>query len=305
MTKSLDSIATERIKEDPKFKWCIIINSTVYFVIAYFFVVFSYNLFAIWLATTWFDFHATLLWHGYLLWGDAWTKDKMMIIFFLGNSIDLLIGFAFERLYKKNQRYKRGIKLFYMWTYIIAYSWFMGNFIVGALINFGIGTALRAFNVPFLVRLIFAFFAIFALVYIGYRGQKGIKLSASLYYRKLPKKEIKLFTINQILIPSILGVIILVIYKIPEINYYYYLDWLILSALVFYIIGVFVLQKNKKSIVFRSHREKRDIEEDLDGVEGIYHKKEERFCNIQKIAVAVFFILILAMRIGLNNGLEI
>jgi len=275
---------------------CIIFNSTVYFVMAYFFVVFSYNLFAIWISTTWFGFDAKLFFHGFEMTGAAWNRDNTVLIFFFGNSITLLIGFVFDWLYQRQRRYKRGIKMFYMWVYIIAYSWFLGNVMAGALFNFGIGTALLAFRVPFFLRLTLSVLSILTLFFIGHRAQKGIKVSANLYYKRLAKGAINGFLLNQIVYPALIGIAILALYKIPNISEYYYMDWLVLSSLVFYILGLFIKQKNRSSIIFKNRSVKGD-DDDND-----YHQNNKS-CKVQVIAVVAFLIVVLGMRIGLDPGI--
>ncbi len=273
-----------------KFNRCIVINSVAYFVMAYFVIVFSYNLFAIWIATYWFGFDAELYWHGFVLKGN-WVRGEMVIVFFFGNSITLLLGFIFNRLYKKQRRYRKGIKLFLMWGYIIGYAWFFGNIIVGALFNFGIGTALRAFGVPFKIRFFFALAAVFVLVYIGYKSQKGVLVSANLYFKKLSKNRINSFLRHQILYPALIGTAILIIYKIPKIDEYYYMDWLTMFSVALYIGGLFLKSKHTSSLIFKSHKKTPET-----------ITKRNRFCKIQTAAIIVFVIFILAMRIGLNNG---
>ena len=283
------------MKKD-SFSKCIIINSTVYFVMAYLFVVFSYNLFAIWISTTWFGFDAKLFFHGFKMTGAAWNRDNMVIIFFFGNSITLLIGFIFDWLYRRQRKYKRGIKLFFMWTYIIAYSWFLGNIMVGALFNFGIGTALLAFRVPFFLRVALSLLSILTLFFIGHRAQKGIKVSANLYYKRLAKGAINGFLLNQTVYPALIGIAILVLYKIPNIDQYKYMDWLVLSSVVFYILGLFIKQRNRNSIIFKNRSVKGD-DDDND-----YHHKNKQ-CKIQIFAVIAFFIILLGMRFGLDPGI--
>jgi hypothetical protein len=266
-------------------------------VMAYFLVVFAYNLFAIWIATTWFSFSANLYFHGYELKGSWSSLDRMVIIFFFGHSIDLLLGFIFLWLYKRQRKYKRGIKLFFLWAYILAFSWFLGNFIVGAVFNFGIGTALRAFRIPFFLRFILAAISALALFYFGHSGQKGVKVSANLYYKRLAKTNINSFLMNQIVYPAIIGIAILVVYKIPNIDEYHYMDWLTISMLVFYVLGLFLWQKNRNSIIFKNRGVKGSDDEDD------YHK-HNKTCKIQVYAVIAFFIVILGMRIGLNSGVS-
>ncbi len=284
------------LAKDKKFFRCIVTNSTAYFVLAYIFVVFSYNLFSIWMSGTFFGFYGELYFHGFAMKGAPWNRDNIVIIFFFGNMITLLIGVIFNWLYRRQRKYKKSIKVFYLWVYVIAYSWFMGNFIVGALFNFGIGTALRAFRVPFFLRVLFAGISLVLLVFIGHQGQKGIKVSANLYYKRLAKSAINGFLLNQIVYPALLGTAILVIYKIPAIAEYHYFDWMVLGSILFYMIGLFVWQKNRNSITFKN-RGKSENDEEND-----YHVKNKS-CKIQLIPIAIMLIVLLAMRIGLNEPL--
>ncbi len=286
----------QAIAKDKKFHRCIIINSTAYFIIAYIFVVFTYNLFSIWMSYNFFGFDGELYFHGFTMKGAHWTRDNIVIIFFFGNMITLLFGVIFDWLYRKQRKYKRGIKVFFLWIYVIAYSWFMGNFIVGALFNFGIGTALRAFRVPFFLRVVLAGISIVLLVFIGHRAQKGIKVSANLYYKRLAKSAIPKFLLNQIVYPALLGTSLLVLYKIPNIGEYHYFDWMVLGAVLFYMLGLFIWQKNQNSITFKN----RGARDDSD--ENDYHVKNKS-CKVQVVAVVLALAILLSMRIGLNEPL--
>jgi Ca2+/H+ antiporter len=145
------------------------------------------------------------------------------------------------------------------------------------------------------MRAALSLLSILALFFIGHRAQKGIKVSANLYYKRLAKGAINEFLLNQVVYPALIGIAILIIYKIPNIDEYKYMDWLVLSSLVFYILGLFIKQKNRSSIIFKN----RDVKGDSD--ENDYHQNNKN-CKIQVLAVIAFFIVVLGMRIGLNAG---
>ena len=282
--------------QDKKFYRCITLNSTAYFIIAYIFVVFGYNLFSIWMSYTFFGFDGELYFHGFAMKGASWNRGNIIIIFFFGNMITLLIGVIFDWIYRKQRKFKRSIKVLFLWIYVIAYSWFMGNFIVGALFNFGIGTALRAFRVPFFLRVLLAGIFMVLLLFIGHRAQKGIKVSANLYYKRLAKSAINKFLLHQIVYPAFLGFSVLVIYKIPDIGEYHYFDWMVLGAVILYMLGLFVWQKNRNSIIFKN-RGKGENDEEND-----YHVKNKS-CKAQLIPIVIALAILLSMRIGLNEPL--
>ena len=61
---------------------CIVVNSTVYFVIAYYFVVFSYNLFSIMLGKA-LGFEGELYYYGFVSTGKVWTRSDIILVFFV------------------------------------------------------------------------------------------------------------------------------------------------------------------------------------------------------------------------------
>lgn len=272
-----------------KTNYCIAINSTAYFLLAYYLVVFTFNLFSM-LITWLLGFDVTLYYYGFTWEGKAWMVNDIILTFFVGNAYTLVTAFLFEFLYRKQRRYLRKIKLLYLWIYLISIIWFFGNVIVGAFFNFGIGTALLAYRVPFMLRALLALISIAALGFFGYRAAKHIKVSANLYFQKLHRKVIKKFVLYQIVIPIIAGLIIVILLKIPEIARYNYVDIYVLLSFVFFIAGLYynLNFSKKQSITFKSHI----------NIAG------KTVCSLQFFVISAAILLILIIRIGLINGLS-
>jgi len=272
-----------------KFNICITINSLAYFLIAYYFVVFSFNLFSMVLAS-WLGFEVELFYYGYVWSGADWTTDYTIIVFFVGNSLTLLLAVLFERLYRKQRKYAKGIKLLYLWIYLIAIMWFLGNIIVGSIFNFGIGAALRAYRIPFFLRAILAMISVGSLLYLGFKAQKHFRVSANLYYQKLKRKTFRGFLFQQIVAPTVLGIVIIILLKIPYVGMYNYADIALLLTMVFFIVGLFYKQKKQVSISFKTH-----------GVDdGSQHGK---YCSISFIPIIIMIIVLALVRIGLMDGI--
>jgi hypothetical protein len=240
---------------------------------------------------SWLGFDVELFYYGYVWSGKDWTTDYTIIVFFVGNSLTLLLAVLFERLYRKQRKYAKGIKMLYLWIYLIAIMWFLGNIIVGSIFNFGIGAALRAYRIPFFLRGILAMISIGSLLYLGFKAQKHVRVSANLYYRKLSKRAYKGFLFQQIVAPTILGIIIIILLKIPYIDMYNYADVALLLTMVFFIIGLFYKQKEQVSISFKSH-----------GIDDITNNSKQ--CSISYFPIIFMFIIIAIVRIGLMDGVS-
>lgn len=273
-----------------KFKVCVTINSLVYFLIAYYFVVFSFNLFSMVLVNR-LGFDVELFYYGFVWSGRKWTTDYVIFVFFIGNSLTLLYAVIFERLYRAQRKYVRGVKLLFLWIYLISIMWFLGNIIVGSIFNFGIGAALRAYRVPFILRAFLAVVSISVLVYLGYRAQKHVRVSANLYYAKLSKRASNGFIFQQIVIPTIIGILIIILLKIPYLYLYGYADIVLLLTMLFFIAGLFINKKKQSSITFKTR-----------GIGSIQHNTKR--CNIAYFPMIIMIVVLLLVRVGLMEGLS-
>jgi hypothetical protein len=265
----------------------IVINSLVYFLLAYHVVVFSSNLFLIFLAKL-VGFDAELFYNGLRLFGKKWTNDNIILVFFFGNLFSLIMALFFQRLYRLERKYQKGIKLFYLWVYIISISWFLGNIIMGAVFLTGVGAALIAFKVPLFLRIALAFITMFLLLYLGKKAQKHVKVSANLYTTSLSIKNMGYFFKYQVLYPVFIGLIIIVLLKLPNLGEYHYVDLLMLLSIGFFVVGLFFRIQDNQSIVFKSH--------------GKNNELEIRY-SIASIPMTILFLIIVILRIGLMNGI--
>jgi len=234
---------------------CIIFNSLIYFIIAYYIVAFSSNLFIILLAKI-VGFDATIQFNGFRLSGQKWTDSNIILLYFFGNLFSLMLALLFQRIYRIQRKYRNRTNILFLWIYIIAISWFLGEVIVGVVFKTGISAALIAFHVPYFLRLLIAVLSILALVYFGYKTQKNVRVSANLYFTQLLSHNVKPFLINQILIPAVIGLVIIVLFKLPNIGQYHYVDILTLSTMALIIGGLFIKAGSAKSITFISKNKK-------------------------------------------------
>ena len=267
---------------------CIVINSLTYFLLAYFVVAFSSNLFIILIAKL-IGFDAVLSYNGFILTAGKWTNENIILIYFFGNLISLFLAVFFMRKYYINNRLRKKIKLLYLWIYIISLSWFFGEIIIGAIFQTGIGAALIAFEVPFFFRLLLSIICVAILVFLGIKTQHDVMYSANLYYPKLSVNKTGKYFVNQILLPALLGLLIIILLKLPNIGQYKFVDLYILLTILFFIIGVFYKYDKHKSFLFKNTEKNISTNE----------------CSITYLPIIILLVLIILFRVGLNNGISI
>lgn len=269
----------------------IVINSLVFFLVAYYFVVLSSNLFSIILAKS-VGFDVKLFYNGFLLSGKKWDNDKIILIYFFGNAISLAMAIFFERLYRIQRKYPKERNIFFLWVYIISITWFLGNIIVGVIFNFGIGTGFRAIGLPFFFRLLLAMAAISLLLYLGYKAQKHVRVSANIYFSALTTPKIGYYFTNQILLPVVLGIIIIILLKLPDIGFYHYVDLYILLSIGFFVAGLFFRYSSLNPIFFKMHNP---------GNTNLIKSKPK----LSFIPIVILILVLAIIRIGLMDGMFI
>jgi hypothetical protein len=265
----------------------IIINSFIYFVIAYYIVAFSANLFIVLLAKI-VGFDAEFYFNGFRLSGKEWTVDTIIFLYFFGNLFSLFLAYFAHRKYRKQRRFRNKINLLYLWMYILAMCWFFGELIVGAIFNTGMSSAFIAFQLPYFLRILMAFIGIFILIYSGYQVQKQVIISAHLYHTELQASEVKIFLSNQIFKPALLGLAVIFLLKLPHIGQYHYVDIITLLTIGFMIVGLFIRSKSEFSIRFKSRN-------------GDFYEPD--FSISKTLVIAVFMCLAL-LRISFAGGIS-
>ncbi|MCF6170699.1 MAG: hypothetical protein L3J66_06980 [Bacteroidales bacterium] len=271
------------------FNTCIVVNSVAYLLIAYYLVVFSFNIFSMILAKS-LGFDVELFYYGFTHTGKEWTRNETIMVFFVGNAFTLVVAMIFERLYSKQRKYSKGIKILYLWVYLIAIIWFLGNIIIGSFFNFGIGAAIRAYRIPFFLRLIFAMSSVAFLVVLGIKAQKHVRVSANLYFPKLLSSDTGSFFLHQILFPLIIGLLVIILLKLPELARYNFMDLYVLFTVVFFLAGLFFRFGSHESITFKSHDSTKD-------------QVRVRNCRISYFPILIAVLVLALIRIGLMDGL--
>jgi hypothetical protein len=175
-------------------------------------------------------------------------------------------------------------KLFFLWTYLIAYTIFFGDIVFGAFINYMPGAFFNYMGIPMVFRVIIGIGGLIMLFVIGQFSAKNILISLNIYLRKASISQIEPFFYSQLIFPFIIGNILVFILKIPYQAKFEYIDTLVMLSMVIVIISVFFKMEKLQSIQFTRHRDK---------------------FTIKPIPVFIAIIAVLLFRFGLGMGVSL
>ena len=278
------NISKLSLKESIDF-WIIVFNSLVYYMLALFTVIISSNLFAL-LLGSFNDFSGKLFYYGFFINPNDghWSHDDIALIFMFGAIFTLFFAMFFERLYKWRRPHSGNIKLYFLWTYIIAITWFLGNIIVGAFSNFSFGAVLDVLHIPMPIRVIIAIAIGIVLFFIGRISRQHAMISGNMYFRTLHSDQNFWLIKAQFLFPAFFGVIVYFIFRTPHQADYQFRDLLVHLTAFIFILGLFWGVQQPASITF---------------------KKRKDWVDFDYWALGVLIILAVFIRIFLNKGVSI
>ncbi len=264
----------------------IIINSTAYFMLAYIFNITLINFISMLMAKWVYNLSGTLYHYGFDL--DradfAWSLDSVVLIFFIGVLVALLFGVLFQIMYQKVRKGSGHFKLFFLWSYMIAYTIFFGDIVFGAFINYMPGAFFNYMNVPMVFRVIIGITGLIILFVIGQYSARNVLISLNIYLRKASISQIEPLFYAQLIIPFVIGNILVFILKMPYHAKFEYIDTLVMLSMVIIVISVFFRIEKLQSMQFTRHRDS---------------------FKLKPIPVVASIIAILLFRFGLGMGLSI
>jgi len=241
--------------------WIIVFNSVVYYLLALFTVIISSNFFAL-LLGSYNDFSGKLFYYGFQIYplDGHWGHDDIALIFMFGTMFSLFFAIFFERLYKWRRSSKGNIKLYFLWCYIIAVSWFLGNIIVGSFSDFSVGSVMRILHLPMPVRIMISMVVIALLFFLGRVSRKHVLISSNMYLRSLHSEKNFWVVKAQLLFPALFGIIAFFIFRTPHQADFQFRDTLVHLTIIIFILGVFWGIQQPESMGFKKRKERIDFD---------------------------------------------
>ncbi len=273
--------AAEAIKQHQKNYLYYTVNSTVLFIIAYLTVYMLYQLTVLIVASKW-KLDSVLLYYDLAFndYSPLWSRSNIIAVTLSGPIISLLIGFLAYRFFSTRKKVKGFVKLFFLWMALIGFNLFLGAWATGISFDQGFGYVAAWLYLNVFWQIFIALIFLFILGIIGYYSVPKFLDTSKSAYRVRTENRTK-FLFFQVILPWFIGSIIILLIKLPN-NMPY--DTGNLITLVFAIAPMIFNKFARPTVAF---------------------EKEKKPTNIRWLYIVLFVVLILAYRIGLNNGLHI
>lgn len=198
-----------------------IINSTIFFVLAFLFVFYIHQFVTIFTAS-FFDIPATL--YSYRIYWPLYTYSSLysrmalVVIFGIGPLFSLVLGFVFFRLYAILRFKSVFMKTFFLWSAIHAFNLFFGAYIVGVITRTGFVYSsewLFLTGIFDIKEILFLVGSAIALIVIGFYTTKHFLYTSNSNSLIEPKVR-GMYVISKILIPWFIGIAILYLINLPN-----------------------------------------------------------------------------------------
>ncbi len=210
----------------------ITINSLSYYLIAFYFMYLISQFFTA-IAAMQFDFSSRLYYYKlvYAIDSYSWTSDAVKLLYSIGPALSLILGILsliiFINLYEDRGRYK----MFFVWCWVHGMIWFFGAFLAGTLLDKGFGYVIMYFYLQDTAKLLITLFALTLLLLAGVFSTRWLLFTGNSYFNQINEHNRAFFTFSQIITPIVAGTFIIILAKLPKINFYEL--FVLLSSLIF------------------------------------------------------------------------
>ncbi len=243
MDKTLD-----RNKRTPGNFLIISVNSTAYFILAFFFV-YLIGQFSTAIAAMQFDYTGIIYYYKLIYTIDtySWNTDAVKLLFSLGPFTALFLALLSIIAIVNMVADSSTLKLFFLWTYIHGVIWFFGALVAGLLLEKGFGYVVLYFYVMDTGKLIFSLLALAVMLAALGLTTKWFIFSANSYFNQLNEHSITFFIFSQVFVPLIVGLLIIIGIKLPKLTGY---ELFILLTTLLLMIPVGLLYKSHPPYYF-------------------------------------------------------
>lgn len=211
----------DRNKRTPGNFLIISLNSSAYFLLAFFFV-YLIGQFATAIAAMQFNYTGIIKYHKliYTIDTNSWMSDAVKLLFSMAPVTALFIALfsliAILNMYSN----KSSFKLFFLWTFVHGIIWFFGALVTGMLLDTGFGYVILYMYFKDTGKLILSLLSLaLMLAAVGFTT-KWFIFSANSYFNSLNEHSRTFFIFAQVLLPILIGILIIIGIKLPLINIY-------------------------------------------------------------------------------------
>ena len=235
----------------------ISVNSLAYFMLAYLFIILVINFVSMGMAKIFYGVSSTMTPNGFDIdqTNFHWSLESVVLIFFIGVMLAMLFGIWFQMIYINTRKGGGHLKLFFLWSYLIAYTIFFGDMIFGAFFNYMPGAFFNFMGFPIPLRVVIGIGGLVLLFVVGWMSAKNVVISLNIYLRKASISTIRPYVTAQLLVPFVVGNVIIYFLKSPLQAKFEYVDTLVLLTMVVVIAGAIFAIDKQQSIKFTRHHD--------------------------------------------------
>ncbi len=214
---------------------------------------------------------------------SLWNRFNIIIIYGSAPFFSLLLSVIFYQLYKISKNKFKYLRIYFLWGMINSFNFFFGAYIVGAITRSGFiyFTEWIFFSYVFdIEEIIFMVSSLISLVSIGYFSSDFF-LSSADNKELISFKNKPFYKFTQIFLPWLSGIILLLLFNLPNITVYNLLTY---ASLLLMIVPSMLDYNNYKT-------------------QQIIIVKSKQKYTFLKWSLIVSLIVIILIRILLNNGI--
>ena len=258
--------------------WILVVNSTVAFVVSYLFV-FYLNLFSIVFTAGMFDYDISFNFSHiiYHVKQTDWTHDSVKVIFGSGPLLTFIIGLLSLLAYASMSEETEKIKLYLLWLSLNAFNYVFSGIIIGIIFKVRIAHLFIWMYFNDSQLLMMAIVGFFGILITAFVMTRRIAFSANIYFNDLNERNFPFFIMSQIILPFLLGVMLVVLYFVPQIHVMEMYVWIGL-AIILLICSV-----------------------NISNYDPVYFDEEERSIKVSWVALLISTLLILLLRFTMNH----
>lgn len=224
------------------------INSLSVYMITYLFVFFLTHVITA-ISASAFKISTLLYYYDvdFLIRGYDWTSDAVIAVFSSAPLFSLLFALLLFILYVNVAAETGFLRLFVLWTLCHFLLRFFGDMLVGVLLDEGFGYVIMYLFVMDTGKMLICLFAFICLFSMGYLMTRYFLYSGNSYFNLLNRTNRIKFILAQFIIPVVLGNILIIVLKIPQIRLF---EILLNASMLMLLIPVFLRSIKLQDLFF-------------------------------------------------------
>jgi len=164
----------------------------------------------------------------FLISSREWNRDSVFAVFTASPLVALFLAAGLMALYLETIEFSGISGIFMVWLMILCIGYFVGEFIMGAILNRGLGYVMTYWYVMDTGRVMLTVIAGMVFLIAGTMLSRVLLYSATVYFNQL-KGDLKLkFAISQFFLPFVISTLVLQFCEFPEFSFYIFFKRFIL-----------------------------------------------------------------------------